>query len=192
MVGQLRYGSGLPFYRLEQWQRSLGVPLAASTQWELAEAVARVAQPAWDHLALVAAQAPNVFNDDTTMRVGALRRQIRAEPKPERTGIFTTGIVASAQDHPIALFFTGRQQRRRESRSSVAAAAGGFAPAAADVRWPLRATSPKTSKPSWGVAWPTDAARLSKRSRTFPRSAVTYWRVCEPFTGSTPKPNPTA
>jgi len=50
-----------------------------------------------------------VFNDDTTMRVGALRRQIRAETKPERTGIFTTGIVASAQDHPIALFFTGRQ-----------------------------------------------------------------------------------
>jgi hypothetical protein len=109
MVGQLRYGSGLPFYRLEQWQRSLGVSLAASTQWELAEAVARVAQPAWDHLVLVAAQAPNVFNDDTTMRVGALRRQIRAETKPERTGIFTTGIVASAQDHPIALFFTGRQ-----------------------------------------------------------------------------------
>ena len=109
MVGQLRYGSGMPFYRLEQWQRSLGVPLAASTQWELAEAVACVAQPAWDHLAWVAAQAPNVFNDDTPMRVGDLRRQIRAETKPERTGIFTTGIIARAQDHPIALFFTGRQ-----------------------------------------------------------------------------------
>jgi hypothetical protein len=94
---------------LEQWQRSLGVPLAASTQWELAEAVARVAQPAWDHLVLVAARAPNVCNDDTTMRVGDLRRQIQAQTKPERTGIFTTGIIASAQDHPIALFFTGRQ-----------------------------------------------------------------------------------
>jgi len=94
---------------LAQWQRSLGVPLAASTQWELAAAVARVAQPAWDHLAWVAAQAPNVFNDDTPMRVSALRRQIQAETKPERTGIFTTGIVASAQEHPIALFFTGRQ-----------------------------------------------------------------------------------
>jgi hypothetical protein len=109
MLSLLRYGSGMPFYRLEQLQRSLGVPLAASTQWELAEAVARVAQPAWDQLAFVAAQAPNVFNDDTTMRVGHLRRQIRAETPPARTGIFTTGIIASAQDHPIALFFTGRR-----------------------------------------------------------------------------------
>ena len=91
-VSLLRYGSGMPFYRLEQLQRSLGVHLAASTQWELADAVARVAQPAGDHLTFVAAQAPNVFNDDTSMRVGALRRQIRAETKPPRTGLFTTGI----------------------------------------------------------------------------------------------------
>ena len=109
MLSLLRYGSGMPFYRLEQLQRSLGVPLAASTQWELADAVARVAQPAWNQLALVAAQAPNLFNDDTTMRVGDLRRQIRAETPPARTGIFTTGIVAQVLDHPIALFFTGRQ-----------------------------------------------------------------------------------
>jgi len=109
MVSLLRYGSGMPFYRLEQLQRSLGVPLASSIQWELAESVARVAQPVWDQLSIVAAQAPNVFNDDTTMRVGELRRQIRAEIDPERTGIFTTGIIALAQEHPIALFFTGRQ-----------------------------------------------------------------------------------
>ena len=109
MLSLLRYGSGMPFYRLEQLQRSLGVPLAASTQWELAEAVARVAQPAWDQLAWEAAQAPHVFNDDTTMRVGALRRQIQAETQPARTGIFTTGIIARAPDHPIALFFTGRR-----------------------------------------------------------------------------------
>jgi transposase len=109
MVSLLRYGSGMPFYRLEQWQRSLGVPLAASTQWELADALGRVVQPVWDHLVWVAAQAPSLFNDDTTMRVGDLRRQIRAETKPQRTGIFTTGIIASPQDHPIALFFTGRQ-----------------------------------------------------------------------------------
>ncbi len=109
MVGLLRYGSGMPFYRLEQWQRSLGVPLAASTQWELVDAVARVIQPVGDHLTARAAQAPTVFNDDTTMRVGALRREIRAEVKPARTGIFTTGLVSHDPDHAIGLFFTGRQ-----------------------------------------------------------------------------------
>ena len=110
VVGLMRYGSGMPFYRLAQWQASLGVPLAASTQWELVDAVARVVEPVADHLAFLAAQSSTLFNDDTTMRVSELRRQIKAEENPDRTGIFTTGLVASAQEHPIALYFTGRQQ----------------------------------------------------------------------------------
>ena len=57
MVGLLRYGGGLPFYRLERWQGSLGVPLAASTQWELVEGVARVVQPVGDHLAFHAGES---------------------------------------------------------------------------------------------------------------------------------------
>lgn len=109
MVGLLRYGTGLPFYRLAQWQQNLGVPLPASTQWELVDEVARQIEPVVDQLAVAAAQAPTVFNDDTTMRVGQLRRQIQKEEKPKRTGIFTSGIVAQPPDHPIALFFTGRQ-----------------------------------------------------------------------------------
>jgi transposase len=109
MVGMLRYGAGMPFYRLEQWQENLGVPLPASTQWELANQAARQLEPIFDELAFLAAQAPTVCNDDTTMRVSQLRQEIQSETKPERTGIFTTGVVAQPPDHPIALFFTGRQ-----------------------------------------------------------------------------------
>jgi transposase len=109
MVGLLRYGSGLPFYRLAQWQTSLGVPLPASTQWEQVDAVARVLEPVGDHLATLAAQAPTMHNDDTTMRVGALRQEIKQEVKPKRTGIFTTSVVTQGADPPIALFFTSRQ-----------------------------------------------------------------------------------
>ena len=87
MVGLLRYGTGMPFYRLEQWQQNLGVPLPASTQWELVDEVARQIEPVVDELAVVAAQAPRVYNDDTTMRVGQLRRQIQKEQEPKRTGI---------------------------------------------------------------------------------------------------------
>jgi len=79
MVGLLRYGSGMPFYRLAQWQRSLGVPLPASTQWELADEIARQMEPVVDALAQHAAQAPTLHNDDTTMRVSQLRRQIQAQ-----------------------------------------------------------------------------------------------------------------
>ena len=35
MVALLKYGSGLPFNRLQGLQQSLGVPLPASTQWEI-------------------------------------------------------------------------------------------------------------------------------------------------------------
>ena len=35
MLAVLRYGAGLPMYRIEKWQAYFGVPMAASTQWEL-------------------------------------------------------------------------------------------------------------------------------------------------------------
>ncbi len=109
LVSLLRYGSGMPHYRLEKLQASLGVPLPAATQWELVAEVARLVQPVADHLKWVAAQAPGVHNDDTTMRVAQLRQEIQNETDPERTGIFTSGILANLSEHPIALFFTGRQ-----------------------------------------------------------------------------------
>ena len=38
MIGLLKYGSGLPFNRLEGLQGTSGVPLPASTQWDIVEA----------------------------------------------------------------------------------------------------------------------------------------------------------
>lgn len=38
MMAILKYGSGLPWYRLEKLQESMGIPLPASTQWEKTEA----------------------------------------------------------------------------------------------------------------------------------------------------------
>ena len=108
MAGLMRYGSGMPFYRLERLQQSLGVPLPSSVQWEQVDRVARDLEPVYDHLLYLAAQSAVVFNDDTTMRVAALRQEIQKETKPKRTGIFTSGIVSQAEQHPIALFFTGR------------------------------------------------------------------------------------
>jgi transposase len=44
-----------------------------------------------------------LYNDDTTVRILALTRETAAE----RTGVFTSGIVATTQGHRIALFFSG-------------------------------------------------------------------------------------
>lgn len=40
MVGMMRYGSGMPFHRLERLQESVGVPLPSSIQWEQANRTA--------------------------------------------------------------------------------------------------------------------------------------------------------
>ena len=108
MAGLMRYGSGMPFCRLERLQQSLGVPLPASVQWEPAERVARDLEPVFDHLLYLAAQSAVIYNDDTPMRVAALRQEIQKETDPQRTGLFTSGIVSESEQHPIALFFTGR------------------------------------------------------------------------------------
>jgi transposase len=103
MIAQLKYGSGTPFYRLEQLERHLGIPLPAATQWEIVEEVAEVIKPARDELVRQAAQGEVLHNDDTSMRVLRLVR----DPSDERSGVFTSGIVATGQGRRIALYFTG-------------------------------------------------------------------------------------
>jgi transposase len=105
MIAQLKYGSGTPFYRLEQLEAQLGIPLPVATQWEVVEEAAELLKPARDELIRQAAQGEVVHNDDTSMRVLRLVR----EPSDERTGVFTSGIVSTSQGWKIALYFTGRQ-----------------------------------------------------------------------------------
>lgn len=105
MIAQLKYGSGTPFHRLEQLEKQLGIPLPAATQWEIVEQAAHLIKPARDELIRQAAQGEVVHNDDTSMRVLRLER----DPKDERTGVFTSGIVSTGQGRKIALYFTGSQ-----------------------------------------------------------------------------------
>jgi transposase len=105
-IGQMKYGSGIPFYRLEQLEELMGIPLPASTQWEIVEGAAEPMKPAHEELIRQAAESGVLHNDDTGMRVLRLER----EPGDERTGVFTSNILAiTADNHKIALYFTGRQ-----------------------------------------------------------------------------------
>jgi len=105
MIAQLKYGGGTPFYRLEQLQRQLGIPLPAATPWEVVEEADELLKPARDELIRQAAQGEVVHNDDTSMRVLRLVREV----SDERTRVFTSGIVSTGQSRKIALYFTGRQ-----------------------------------------------------------------------------------
>jgi len=86
---------------------------------EIAKAAAEKARPAHEELIRQAAQGEVLHNDDTSMRVLHLARP----PDDQRTGVFTSGIVAIAESgsprtglcpwgeegRRIALSFTGRQ-----------------------------------------------------------------------------------
>ena len=69
MIGLLKYGSGLPFNRLDGLQGDLEVPLPASTQWDIVEAVAVIIKPVFNELIRQAAQGEVLHNDDTTVKI---------------------------------------------------------------------------------------------------------------------------
>lgn len=111
MVGLLKYGTGLPFSRIEKLQEGMGIPLPAATQWELVREAATLIAPAHRELIREAAQGQVLYNDDTSMKILKLTKEQRAEAladeETERTGVFTSGIMATRDDRRIALFFTG-------------------------------------------------------------------------------------
>jgi len=107
MIALLRYGSGVPFQRLERLEANLGIPLPAATQWEVVEEKAESLRPALEELIRQAAQGEVAHNDDTSMRILKLAREPAPEGKAERTGVFTSGIVWRLGAWFIALFFSG-------------------------------------------------------------------------------------
>ena len=107
MIAQLRYGSGVPFQRLERLEANLGIPLPAATQWEVVQEKAESLRPALEELIRQAAQGEVAHNDDTGMRILKLAREPAPEGKAERTGVFTSGIVSRVGAWLIALFFSG-------------------------------------------------------------------------------------
>lgn len=111
MVGLLKYGTGLPFSRIEKLQEGMGIPLPVATQWELVRDAATLLTPAHHELIREAAQGEVLYNDDTSMKILKLTAEQRAEAladeETERTGVFTSGIVATREKRRIALFFTG-------------------------------------------------------------------------------------
>jgi hypothetical protein len=112
MIALLKYGCGLPFHRIQRLQQALAIPLPATTQWEVVAQAAPSLAPAFEELVRQAAQGTVLYHDDTTARILKFTAAARAEAlppgaKPERTGVFTSGVVAETTHGLIALFKTG-------------------------------------------------------------------------------------
>jgi transposase len=116
MIGLLKYGSGFPFNRQQRLQGNCGIPLAASTQWGIVYAAVLLIAAAYEELIRQAACGEVVYNDDTTAKILELMGQrLQKSPPPDdphdpdRTGLFTSGVVATRGGRRIALFFSGRR-----------------------------------------------------------------------------------
>jgi transposase len=142
IIGLLKYGSGLPFNRLDRLQGSFGIPLPASTQWDLIADMTRRIEPAHVELIRQAAQGDVVYNDDTTVKILDLMGK-RAQQKastgngsedstdqdgPSRTGLFTSGVVSTQRGRKIALFFSGRKHAGENLTDVLAERAQALAP----------------------------------------------------------------
>ncbi len=111
MIAELKYGSGVPFNRIENLEKRLGVPLPAATQWEIVAEAATLLEPVRDELIRQAAQGELFHNDDTSVRILKMERPAG----DERTGVFTSAVVSVAPEaegvpeRRMALYFSGRE-----------------------------------------------------------------------------------
>ena len=111
MIAELKYGSGVPFHRIENLEKRLGVPLPSATQWEIVEEAAVLLQPVQEELIREAAQGELFHNDDTSVRILKMERPAGEE----RTGVFTSAVVSvvreaspeGARERRMALYFSG-------------------------------------------------------------------------------------
>jgi hypothetical protein len=135
------YHLGLPFKRIESYQNLVGMALPDATQWGLVEQVADSAYPIYEQLKTRGAQQPLVYQDDTGARLLSLIKENRADPPPERKGMYTT-VLQFEGVNSICLYFTGRQHAG-ENLDAILALRD---PALAPIQWMsdgLAANTPK-------------------------------------------------
>lgn len=105
-IAIMKYGGGLPWYRQAGLQSMAGVPLAESTMWERCEATADAALSVYLLLMRQAAAGEVMHTDDTRVRILSC---LKADQEEKGRATQTSGIVVTADEQKIALYFSGRR-----------------------------------------------------------------------------------
>ena len=117
IISLLKYGSGFPYHRLENFQKALGVPVPASTQWDIAYPLFETAVHPYEELVRQAAQGKLLHTDDTGVKILSIikenkKKKVVAEDAADwekRKATYTSGIMSKVGDHEITLYFSGRK-----------------------------------------------------------------------------------
>ena len=84
MIALLRYGTGVPWNRLEGLEAGFGIPLPASTQWDVTERGYKKIAVAVEELKNEAAQGDVFYNDDTPVKILSLMKENKERRKEKR------------------------------------------------------------------------------------------------------------
>lgn len=111
IMGISKFGMGSPYYRQESMQDLLGVPITASSVFDQIEHLSNALYLVFKHLYLLAANAAHYYLDDTTNRIleikPIIKKQRNSNKKKERTGVYTSGLIARLETgQQITLFET--------------------------------------------------------------------------------------
>jgi transposase len=117
IISLLKYGSGFPYNRLENFQKALGVPVPASTQWDIVYPAFETAVHPYEELVRQAAQGELFHIDDTGVKILSIMKENKKEKAVEegaadwekRKATYTSGIMSKVGDHFIVLYFSGRK-----------------------------------------------------------------------------------
>lgn len=104
-IALAKYGSGLPWNRLSQLQKSFGIPISASVMWERCEEVANAMFAIFIQLRIMAALCTVLYYDDTSIKIIDCQPQL----SEKRKGIRTTALIADLGAEKIALYVSGRK-----------------------------------------------------------------------------------
>ena len=108
-IALMKYGAGMPWYRLARVQKLLGVPLPMSTQFERCATVADVLGPVYRQMQVEAATGEVWQADDTSIKILSCLKENQGRSEKERQGLHTSGMVAQVGLKQIALYCSGRR-----------------------------------------------------------------------------------
>mgnify|MGYP002865185091 CR=1 FL=1 len=105
-----KYFSGMPFFRQETLQSIFHCHISASSIFDQSEQVANMIKPVFDHLKILASSAKHFHLDDTTNKIleakPVLKKRRGSNKEVLRTGVYSSGLIATLEDKDIVLFQT--------------------------------------------------------------------------------------
>lgn len=107
-LGLMRFGYGMPSYRLSLFAENFGIPLAASTQWDLLEKNSVIMNHLYESLMKYAAVSPLIYIDDTEAKIIELMKKKNDEGKSRK--MYTTAMVAVDDYKKVVLYMSGFNQ----------------------------------------------------------------------------------